>query len=333
MSNDATQAISQEWSRLSELISGYQRSQLVLTAAKLGLADLMADGPSSVEELAAATQSHAPSLARLLRALAGYGIFQQLNDGRFELNVTGTLLREGVPNSLRPMALVAANDTYRLWAELCNCIRSGKDGFAIAYGITGPEYRDSNPEANQNFNAWMAESMRRRAGALLQNYVFPNSGVVIDVGGGDGSLVASILRRYPGLRGVVFDLPRVVKEVDPGALGLDGRLSVEAGSFFERIPPGGDVYILSLILHNWPDEAAVEILQNIRRTMRSNGKLIVLDQVLSETPQPSMSDLNMMVNCGALERSEPQWRALLQAGGFSISRILTTPSLLEGVPV
>jgi hypothetical protein len=333
MTNEAVPATSSEWARLSDLISGYQRSQLVLTAARLGLADLLANGPLGVEELASKTGSHAPSLARLLRALAGYGIFGQLPDGRFELNATGRLLRDGVSNSLRPMALVAANDTYRLWAELFNCIRSGKDGFAIAYGITGPEYRDANPEANKNFNAWMAQNMRRRAGSLLQNYAFPSNGVIIDVGGGDGSLVASILGRYPGLRGVVFDLPRVVQGVDPAALGLDGRLSVEAGSFFEHIPAAADVYILSLILHNWPDEAAIEILQRIRRTTRQDAKLIVLDQVLSETPQPSMSDLNMLVNCGALERSEPQWRDLLQAGGFAISRILTTPSLLEAVPV
>ncbi len=321
---------------LTEMISGYQRSQMVLVASQLGLADLIAAGPKTLTELAEATQSNPDSLRRFLRTLIGYGLFRQEEDGRYRMTPLAEPLREDAPGSLRPMAMVAAIDTYRSWGELLHCVQTGQDGFAKAYGMPAADYRTQHPESNRYFNAWMSVGARRRIESFLDAYDFGDTGLVVDVGGGDGTLLLGILGRHPGLRGVLFDLPRAVGDFEQGSADASAvsRLRIEAGSFFDGLPGSGDYYILSLILHNWPDEDARRILERCRVAIKPDGRLLVLDQVVRDgAPPRSMSDLNMLVNCGALERTESEWRRLLASGGFEIASIGKAPDYIEAVPV
>ncbi len=325
----------EERARLAEMISGYQRSQMVLVAAQLGLADLIAAGPKTLTELAEATQSYPDSLRRFLRTLIGYGLFRQEEDGRYRMTPLAQALREGAPGSLRPMAMVAASDTYRSWGELLYCVQTGRDGFAKAYGMPAADYRTEHPESSRYFNAWMSVGARRRIESFLDAYAFGETGLVVDVGGGDGTLLLGILGRHPGLRGVLFDLPRAVADFKTAAAdaGAISRLRIEGGSFFDAVPVSGNYYILSLILHNWPDEDARRILARCRTAIKPDGLLLVLDQVVPDgTPPASMSDMNMLVNCGALERTESEWRALLASSGFEVTSIGTTPSYIEAIP-
>ena len=322
--------------RMAEMISGYQRSQLVLVATQLGLADLIAAEPKTLEELADATRSNPESLRRFLRTLIGYGLFRQAEDGRYHMTPMAQPLREDAPGSLRPMAMVAAIDTYRSWGELLYCVQSGNDGFTKAYGQPAADYRTQHPESNRYFNAWMSVGARRRIQAFLDAYSFRDSGIVVDVGGGDGTLLLGILARNPGLRGVLFDLPRAVADFDVSTAdpGAASRLRIEAGSFFDGVPAGGDYYVLSLILHNWPDADARRILGRCRAAIKPDGRLLVLDQVVPDgTPAASMSDLNMLVNCGALERNESEWRALLASAGFGVVSIGKSLNYLEAAPL
>ena len=326
----------QDRARLAEMISGYQRSQMVLVAAQLGLSDLIADGPKTLAELAEATQSNPDSLRRFLRTLIGYGLFSQQEDGRYRMTPLAELLRDDAPGSLRPMAMVAALDTYRTWGELLYCVQSGHDGFAKAYGLPAADYRTQHPESNRYFNAWMSVGARRRIESFLDAYEFGETGLVVDVGGGDGTLLTGILARHPGLRGVLFDLPRAVADFDASAAdqGAVSRLRIEGGSFFDAVPSGGDYYILSLILHNWPDGDARRILQRCRAAIKPDGRLLVLDQVVADgAPAASMSDMKMLVNCGALERTESEWRSLLLSGGFEVRSIGKAPDYIEASPV
>jgi len=329
------QPTAEQRARLAEMISGYQRSQMILVAARLGLADLIAAEPRSVEELAQATQSNPRSLGRFLRTLAGHDIFRRRDDARYDMTSLAQALRSDLPGSLHPMAMVAANDTYRSWGELYYSVTSGNDGFAKAHGMPVAEYRDKHPESNLYFNAWMAEGARRRVETFLDSYPFAAGGTVVDVGGGDGTLLLGVLRRHANLRGVLFDLPRAVADFKPPLAepGVVERLQIVGGSFFDEVPPGGDFYILSLILHNWPEQEAMAILERCRSAIKRDGRLIVLDQIVPDgVPPASMSDLNMLVNCGALERTEGEWRALLAHSGFRVVRIAQTPSYLEAQP-
>ena len=185
--------------RVADMLWGYQRTQMLFVAAELGLADLIAQGLQPVDALAAATGTHAPSLYRLLRALAGDGVFAEREDGRFELTPLAALLRSDTPGSMRAMVLAEGRDFYPLWGELLHCVQTGETVFERVYGMSNWEYRVRHPEVNARFNAYMADMTRQKATEVLAHYRFPESGVVVDVGGGDGTFLVALLRRYPSL--------------------------------------------------------------------------------------------------------------------------------------
>jgi SAM-dependent methyltransferase len=329
--------------RLMDLTRGLYRSQALLTAARLGLADALASGPQTVESIADTTHSHAPSLYRLLRLLASLGIFAELDDGRFALTPIAELLRVDHPASLRDFLLLVGTDTYATWGELYRCVQTGQSGYEHLYGMPSWQYRQENPEANARFNTGMASlTSNLLARRIAEVAIIPEEACVVDVGGGNGTLLATILTAHPSARGVLFDQPHVVEQAHAQveAAGVAGRCSIVGGDFFHELPTDGDVYLLKNILHDWSDERAVAILRQCRRAMKPSARLLVIELVVPEGNGPSeakLSDLVMLVaNPGGRERTEQEWRQLCAAGGFEL-RTLTDLGretfLLEAAPV
>ena len=334
---------------LAQMATGYQVSQALYAAARLGIADLLAAGPRAVEDLAQASGSHAPSLYRLLRALAGLGVFAQDDDGRFRLTPLAELLRSDVLDSIRAAILNHGGRNYRLWGDLLYGVQSGENAFEHIFGMPSWGYFAQHPEEGALFDTFMATRARQRRAALLAAYDFAGAHTIIDVGGGRGALLAGILAAYPTVRGVLFDQPQVVEAARETlqAAGVAERCEIIGGDFFESVPAGGDVYVLSTVLHDWPDDRATAILRNCRRALIPGGRLLIVDRVIPAGDQAwagKFYDLAMMLeHVGGRERSEAEWRDLLSASGFRPARIIPMPdgfqppslddlSVVEAVP-
>ena len=298
----------------------------------------MADGPQPATDLAARIGAHAPSLARLLRALTTLGVFAEVAPEVFGPTPRSHLLRADVPGSRRAALLLAGADLYVRFGHLLHTIQTGETTTRHVYGMDAWAWRAQHPEMNAIFNDVMVEQTTARVAALVAAYDFSPFGTVVDVGGGRGALLAGILRANPGVRGVLFDLPHVVAGADAAfaAAGVADRASVAPGSFFEGVPAGGDAYILSVILHDWDDERATAILATCRRAMAGRGALLLFERVLpvgADRPwEPYFSDLNMLQGLGGRERTEAEWRALLAGAGFTLTRVVPTAagvSLIE----
>jgi hypothetical protein len=318
---------------LQRLISGYTISQAVYVAAKLGVADLVAERPLRVEEVAAATGADPPSLYRFLRALASLAVFIEDDEGRFTTGPLGEFLRADSPGSLRAYAIHANEETYRAWGEALYSARTGEPGFDHVYGTSFYEYMAGNEEANRTWNESMNETERSFAiqKGIIDSYDWSRLRQVVDVGGGQGMLVTAILQQNPHLKGVVFDLPHVLDgAVDLLAqAGVAERAEVVGGDFFESVPRGGDAYLLSRVLFNWEDEAAVAILRSCREAMPDHGRVLVIEPVVAPGNSPDMSklvDLNVFVVCGGRTRTEPEHRRIMAAAGLSLSRVIATPA-------
>jgi hypothetical protein len=322
---------------LVEMGQGFQWTLALHAAAKIGVADLLADGPRPCAELAEATGTRAVPLRRLLRMLASGGVFAELRPGVFALTPAAELLRD-VPGSMRGAALLWGQEGLLAWGDLVGTLRTGRTGYQLRTGMREWEYYAAHPEAAAVFNDGMTALSRMQADAVVAAYDFPASGTVVDVAGGHGTLLATILRARPGLRGVLFDAPTVVEGARPvlEAAGVADRCALVGGDFFEAVPDGGDVYTLKLIIHDWDDERAVAILRSCRRAMGDQGRLLILDTVVppgvagtsAEFVQALRRDVNMMAWTGGLERSAEELGALLAAAGFRLARTVPTASVL-----
>jgi len=316
---------------LRRLVNTYQLSQAIHVAAVLGIADLLADGPRSSDELAEATQTDPRALYRLLRALAAFGLFHEDEHRRFSLTELGDPLRSDAPESVAGWAAFVGRRNIRdAWSALEESIRSGENAFKLAHGITVWEYRGRNLEESEIFDRAMASSSRLVIRALIDAYDFGQFGTIVDVGGGNGTLLRAFLDEYPRLNGVLFDQPHVVEGVD-----LGDRAEVVAGSFFASVPSGGDAYLLKWIIHDWEDEEAVAIL----RTVRSGGGTLLLVEGIvgppNEGPGTKLADLNMLVGPGGQERTLDEFRALFEAAGYELTGETPTASgmhVIEGAP-
>jgi SAM-dependent methyltransferase len=313
--------------------------QAIHVAAKLGLADLLAAGPKSVLDLSDATRMNGTSLARFLRALTSLGIFAEDTSGRYCQTPLGEALRADHPESIRPLAMMlGARFIWEPVGWLDESIRTGQAAFERVHSAPFFRHLAENPEDAAVFNAAMS-SMPSYIAGIVEAYDFSKFRRIVDVGGGHGALLAAILEANPQTRGVLQDLPPVV--AGASALRRDGiadRCELVAGDFFEGIPDGGDAYLLKGIIHDWNDEAAVEILRNCRRAIRPDGTLILVDTVLtgSDDPERALMDLLMMVVTGGRERTALEFRWLLQEAGFSLTRVITSTrghSILESRPV
>jgi hypothetical protein len=315
---------------LRRLVNGYQVTQAIHVAATLGIADLLRDGPRTSAELAARTDAHAPSLHRILRALAAVGVLHEEDDGRFALTDVGDCLRCDAPEPVGGWAAyVGLPSHFTAWANLLHTVRTGENAFGSVHGSSVWEYRARHPEDGVIFDRAMTDITQRANRHLLDAYDFGGFGVVVDVGGGHGALLAALLAEHPQMRGVVFDQPHVVAGAPAvlEAAGVADRCEVVGGSFFDAVPAGADAYVLKAILHDWDDEDAVRILSSCRDAIAPDGALLVVERELgppNENPDAKLSDLNMMIGPGGRERTRDEFADLLAEGGFALQRTVPT---------
>lgn len=328
-----------EREQLLRLITGYRLTQALYVVAKLGLANLLVAGSKSAEQLAKETSVDPDRLHRVLRALAAHGVFAVDGDGRFQLNPLGELLQTNAPGSMAAMTILQGEEPYRAFGDLLHTVTTGETAFDHLFGMGHFDYLAGHPSAGSTFHTAMSQS-RRPAGKPLEGYDFRNCRVIVDVGGGVGALLASVLQEHAHLRGILFDLPSVMDDAKKylDASGVADRCELRAGSAFDAIPSGGDVYVMSRVLHDWPDPKALVLLRNCREVIPRSGTLLLKESVVPEdsrSPEIFDRDLMMMVMNGGRERTEGEWRALLNRGGFSLSRyplLVSNPDLLEARP-
>lgn len=322
-----------------QMLTGYWISQSLYVAAKLGIAELLKDGPLTVEQLASKCDAHAPSLYRLLRMLSSCGVFAEDGQGRFALTSLAKFLQDG-PGSLRAMTIHLMEDpSWQAWGVFLESIRTGETAFQLAHGKEVFPYYSEHPESIAPFNQAMTELSEAVISGVVQTYDFSGFEKIVDVGGGHGTLLSRILDANKNARGVIFDLPPTGQGAKERleASGLATRCDVVGGDFFEAVPAGGDAYILKNIIHDWDDDRAIAILRNVHRAMREGGRLLLAEIVVPAGNGPSLgklSDLHMLVMTGGRERTEMEYRALLDKAGFELSRVLPTGSfvdLVEGV--
>ncbi len=311
---------------LISMTSSHWITQAVYVAAKLGLADLLADGSRSSTQLADATDTHAGSLYRLLRFLAILGVFEQVDADRFALTPIGELLRTDVPGSGRSLALFRGDESYRAWIDLLHTVKTGEQAFARVIGAPVFEYLVEHPERAQIFNNAMTvdSSVSAEISRVCDLSQFD---VVVDVGGGNGTLLASVLSAHPYLRGVLFDRPQVIQEAreNPAVKGVANRCELAAGDFFKSVPTGGDSYILSRVLHDWDDQNCLNILRQCRVAVPSRGKLLIIEPLLADEARFSYVqgfDVNMMVMSSGRGRTPDDFEKLLKMSGFRLARVV-----------
>jgi hypothetical protein len=316
---------------LVQMLTGYWVSQALYVAAKLGIADLLKDGPKSSDELAKATGTHVRSLYRLLRALASVGVFVESEDGRFSLTPLAEYLQTGVPGSLRAFAIMQSELQYRVYGEVLHSVKTGGTAFNHTFGQELFPYLIQHPAAAAVFDEAMTGYTTQVSTAIVAAYDFSQFGTIVDVGGGHGTLLTAILRANSALRGVLFDLPHVAEGAQKrlAAAGLAERCEVVAGDFFASVSNGGDVYLLKWIIHDWDEERSVAILKNCHRAMAEHSKLLLVEAVIPSGNTPffhKFMDLTMLVIAGGRERTEAEYHALLAAAGFRLTQLIPTRS-------
>ncbi len=325
---------------LTRLITASLGAQTVYVAAKLGIADLLIFGPKNVDELAAATETDAPSLYRVLRALASNGVFTEVADRVFALTPTAQLLRSDSPRSLRDLAIFMGEDWHwKVWGRTLYSVRTGKPAWSETHGQEVFPYFEANPEASRIFNQAMTSLSNLAIQAVVDGYDFSSIETLVDVAGGHGRLLTSILSANPPLRGVLFDLPHVIEGAKESLKSNDAgsRCEVVSGDFFEAVPPGADAYLMKHIIHDWDDERALVILKNIRRVMQSNGRVLLVEAVITSGNQADLGkllDIEMLVSPGGKERTAVEYRELFARAGLRLTRIVPTNSpysVIEGI--
>lgn len=313
---------------------GFIPSQAVYVAAKLRVADLLAERSRTAGELADAAGVRPDALYRLLRLLAAYGIFVEQADATFSNSEQSELLRDK-PGSFRDFALVFGEHFYPAFGETLRMVETGEPAFETVFESPWDDYLAAHPEASTRFNRFMAAG-KDALGEFLAADGWRGGETVVDVGGGNGALMQALLERRPDLQGVVFDLPHVAAEAEArisASIAAD-RCAVVAGDYFEGVP-GGDAYVLSHILHGWDDERARQILASVRRAIAKDGRLLVVDGVVAPPNEPGAKLMDLlMLSVGGRERTEDEWRALLAAGGFALREIRQAPfgNVLEALP-
>ncbi|MGO8947587.1 MAG: methyltransferase [Ktedonobacterales bacterium] len=325
------------------LIQGIHISQAVYVAAELGIADLLASGPQDAADLAQATETHEPSLYRVLRLLAALGLFTEVQPARFSLTPLGDRLRTGVPASMRAWAmLVETLGGVRSFEYLLHTVRTGEPGLKAAYGVEVFEFLAERPENARRFDATMSARTAAFASSVAAGYDFSPMRNLVDVGGGNGMLLAVILQRHPHLQGTLFDTAAVVSRASATLENADvaDRCRVIAGDFFAAVPEGADGYLLANVLHDWDDNRAVAILRNCRSGLPKDGRVLVIERLIPEDPSAAaptlLSDINMLVFTGGRERTNAEYESLFNAAGLrlsSVQPVVVPYGVLEGIAV
>lgn len=315
-----------------QMAGGLWLSRALWLAARLGIADAIGDTAVSLEDLAQKTGTHAPSLGRLMTALVAFGVFQGSVDKGFEHGRISRLLRSDHPFTQRAfIESVFGEEHYEAWGMAEAALRSDKTAFEARYGKPLFDYLAEHPQSAQLFGEAMTGTTRAVEEAVLAAHDFGRFDLGVDVGGSEGSLLRALLARTPGAQGIVFDLPataaagQAMWETTAEAL----RMTAAGGDFFEAVPAGGDLYLLKFILHDWDDARSRLILSNIRRAIRADGRVVIVEMVLPEDVTPHagwLMDLNMLVMTGGKERRVSDYAALLDATGFKIDTVVPTAS-------
>jgi len=323
-----------------KVLHSFRTTQVMYVIAKLGLADLLAEAPLTANELSSRVGVNASSLARVLRFAAYCGLVSEVPGGRFELTELGRPLCGSAAFSVKANAVMLGEEHYGAWGALLYSVKTGESAYEHVYGAPFFEYMAAHPDAQAAFDAAM--SARKSFGRSLGvAYDFSKARVVVDVGGGNGSVAAMILEHNPGVEAVVYDQAQVLEAADRylSAAGLRSRCRLEPGDFFESVPAGGDLYVLSNIVHDWDDMRAGRILRNCHRAMAPSSVLLLIEVVMPEHGRPSpaaMQDVNMMVLLTGRERTEKEYESLLGAAAFRLAKVYPLwerESLIEARPL
>jgi hypothetical protein len=327
---------------LTQMLAAPLVTQALRVAAELGIADLLAERPRSVDELAAETGAHAHALYRFMRALASCGVFAETDGRVFELTPTAELLRADVEGSLRDLAIFMGADWHwQVWGDAVYSARTGEAAWEHVHGKEVFPYFAEHANAARVFDNAMTSLSKMVAKAVVAAYDFSSVGTLADIAGGHGSLLAAILRANAHLRGLLFDTPQVIAGA-PGLLEAEGvaeRCELASGDFFQSVPAGADAYLMKHIIHDWDDERALAILRNCHRAMPETGKLLLVEMVVPPGNEPhfaKIQDLEMLLSPGGLERTEEEFRSLFADAGFELARIIPTASpmsVIEGVKI
>jgi hypothetical protein len=318
---------------LQDIVYSYMPAQMLYVAARLNLADELIGGQRTLAELAAATSAHPPSLRRLLRGLAALNVVTEDGADRYELGPRGNELRGDTPESIKASVLwFCSPEMWRVWGDLEYSVRTGDAAWDHVFGVKPFEHLAQHPERYDLFHAAMADRARVAAPAIAASYDYSRFGTVMDVGGGSGQLLSMILAATPGLRGVLFDHPTGVEAAATNlrAAGVDDRCEVVGGDFFVEVPAGADAYVMKTVIHQWDDGEAAVILRNCRKAIANDASLLLVERVLPATVESGdvrrsfYHDLNTLVTTAGKERTEADFRALLDGTGFELTKVVPT---------
>jgi hypothetical protein len=326
-----------------EMINAYQVSQAICVAAQLGIADLLKDGVKSSEELAQLTGVDRQSLYRLLRSLASFGVFAEYGNEYFGLTPLAATLQTDSPDSVRAWAIMSGEKWHwELWGNLIESVKTGKTAVEYTFGKPNIfEYFVQDSQAGDHFDQAMTNLASLNNSAIATGYDFSGISKLVDVGGGYGSHLTTILKSYPSIKGVLFDQPSVIAGAKEfiAENGLAQRCELVAGDFFQSVPAGGDAYLLKTVIHDWDDDRAIQILKHCRRAMVNHSKLLLVEAVIPPGNTPyfgKLLDLEMLTTSGGRERTEEEYRTLFTAAGFKLTKVFATASpwkVIEAVGV
>ncbi len=334
-----------EGAKLRALITGYEVAQCVHAAAKLGVPDALGNGARLVTELADMLHADSSALSRLMLGLASLGVVAKQDGNAFALTSLGEKLRSGVPGSLRPLALLAGERSYRVWGALAYSVTTGRTAFEHVYGATTFEYMTAHPELAAIYDEAMSASAVELVRAVVAAVDFSPYERVVDVGGGVGDLLAAVISGHAHTEGILLDRATVIEHTRERfrAAGLEARCRLVAGDFFESVPSGGDAYVLSHVLHNWNDERCAKLLRNCRAAMSPTATLLIVEKVMPDiidasaaTQRVTMADLHMLVITGGRERTRSEYAQLLGAANLRLTEVISTSvvdSVIEARPV
>jgi SAM-dependent methyltransferase len=325
------------------MVTAKWTTQLLSAAAELGVADTLKEGPLSAEEIASRTQADVPMMYRLLRALSALGVLEALEGRRFQLTDLGQYLRSDIPGSMRALAMMTGRPWHnRGWEQLAHCVRTGAPGgVQAAFGTNLWDYFDKNRADFDNFNEAMTGASASMHGTATEAYDFSRFKTLADIGGGHGRLLGTIIQRTPGLSGILFDRPSLKEgaEAELRKMGLSQRCRFVGGDFFTSVPTGADAYMMSHILHDWPDDRALTILRNCREAMKPGGTFLAFDAVIKpgiDHDWGALMDLEIFMMFGGRDRTEEEFSQLYRKAGFKLTRVVPTRSsvsIVEGVAV
>jgi SAM-dependent methyltransferase len=321
-----------------QVFGGSWITQGIWVAAELGIADLLAHAPQTVEVLAEQTHTRRDALSRVLRALASVGIFSEDIHGKFSLTPLADLLRSDVPGSQRSIAILMGAEFYQSWGELLHSVRTGEPGFHKRFGAPFFRYMEEHPDRHGIYDSAMTGVHGGETEPMLDAYDFSSFRTVVDVGGGNGLALAYILKRHPAIQGTLFDLPAVADRARSGMSRTDvsSRIRIEGGDFFSGVPAGADAYILRHIIHDWEDQDAMAILRECRKAMKPDSKILIVEMVIPPGNEPGFGkwlDIMMLLVAGR-ERTQEEYDGLFSKAGLTMTRVIPTASdvsIVEGM--